>query len=56
MKYGKLSGTLRNAVKLYLDRKESDRVLAKLEKLQRENPVTCTPSEILRSIKEDRGR
>ncbi|MDA4123879.1 MAG: hypothetical protein OK438_00320 [Thaumarchaeota archaeon] len=56
LKDGTLSDTIRNAVKLYLDRKESDKLLAKLEELQRASPVRTSSSEIVRMIREDRAR
>ena len=55
-KYGKLSDTLREAMKLYLNTKKSDELLRKLADLQAKNPVRMSPDEIVRLIREDRNR
>ena len=39
MKYGKLSDTLREGMKLYLNQKKSEELLRKLGELQAENPI-----------------
>ncbi len=54
--YGKLSDSLREAVKLYLNSRKSEELIRKLQKLQEDNPIRLTPEEIVRSIKEDRAR
>jgi len=56
MKYGSLSTILRDAIKLYVNTKKSEEVLAKLGELQAKNPVKLTTEEIVRSIREDRNR
>jgi hypothetical protein len=55
-KYGKLSDTLREAMKLYLNTKKSDEVLRSLRQLQAKNPVKTTDEEIVKMIGEDRNR
>ena len=55
-KYGRLSDSIREAVRLYLNSKDSEKVFAKLRELQRSNKVTTTPEEIVRMIREDRTR
>jgi uncharacterized protein YlbG (UPF0298 family) len=55
-KYGKLSDTLREAMKLYLNTKKSDELLHKLADLQAKNPIKMSTEEIVRLIREDRNR
>jgi uncharacterized protein YlbG (UPF0298 family) len=55
-KYGSLSHTLREAMKLYLNTKKTEEVLSKLGELQAENPVKISSEEIVRLIREDRNR
>jgi uncharacterized protein YlbG (UPF0298 family) len=55
-KYGKLSDTLREAMKLYLNTKKSDELLQKLADLQAKNPIKMSTEEIVRLIREDRNR
>ena len=56
MKYGSLSNTLRDAMKLYLDTKKSEEILSKLADLQAKNPLKISSEEIVKSIREDRNR
>jgi hypothetical protein len=56
MKYGKLSDTLREGMKLYLNKKKSDNLLQKLADLQAKNQIKTSPEEIVRQIREDRNR
>ena len=56
MKYGNLSSTLRDAMKLYLNTKKSAEILSKLGELQAKNPIKITSEEIVKSIREDRNR
>jgi uncharacterized protein YlbG (UPF0298 family) len=56
MKYGRLSNTLREAMKLYLNTKKYEDVLAKLKELQAKNPIKTTTEEEARMIREDRNR
>lgn len=53
---GKLSDSIREAVRFYLDSRDSEAVLDRLRELQRRDKVTTTPEEIVRMIKEDRLR
>jgi hypothetical protein len=53
---GELSKSVREAVKLYLDADRSRELLARLEELQRKNPVKTTTSKEVRMINEDRNR
>jgi uncharacterized protein YlbG (UPF0298 family) len=56
LKYGSLSSTVRDAVKLYLNTKKYEEVLAKLKELQAKNPIKTTTVEEVRMIREDRNR
>jgi uncharacterized protein YlbG (UPF0298 family) len=56
MKYGSLSHTMREAMKLYLNTKKSDELLKKLSDLQAKNPIKMSTEEIVRLIREDRNR
>ncbi len=55
-KYGKLSDALREGMKLYLNKKKSDELLCKLEKLQFESQIKTSFEEEVKLIREDRGR
>lgn len=55
-KYGKLSDTIRQAMKLYLNSKKSEELFSKLEKLQSENPIKTSTEQEVKLIKEDRNR
>lgn len=55
-KYGKLSDTLREGMKLYLNKKKSDELLCKLEKLQSESQIKTSTEEEVKLIREDRKR
>jgi uncharacterized protein YlbG (UPF0298 family) len=55
-KYGKLSDTLREGMKLYLNKKKSDELLSKLEKLQSESRIKTSTEKEVRLIREDRNR
>ena len=56
LRYGELSTSIREALKLYLDSKKSLEHLRKLEELQRKNSIQTTSAEEVRLIKEDRTR
>jgi len=56
MKYGRLSDTLREGMKLYLSQKKSEKLLCKLEVLQNENPVKTSALTEVKLIREDRNR
>jgi len=55
-RYGKLSDTLRQGMKLYLNSKKAEELFGKLEKLQAENPIKTSTEEEVRLIREDRRR
>ena len=55
-KYGRLSDTLREGMKLYLNKKKSDELLCKLEKLQSESQIETSIEEEVKLIREDRER
>jgi len=55
-KYGKLSDTLREGMKLYLNKKKSDELLCKLEKMQSESEIKTSIEEEVKLIREDRER
>jgi hypothetical protein len=55
-KYGKLSDTLREGMKLYLKNKKSEELFCKLEKLQAENPIKTSSEDEVRLIRETRSR
>ena len=55
-KYGNLSHTLREAMKLYLNTKKSEELLCKLEELQKKNPVKFSTEDEVKLIREDRHR
>ena len=54
-KYGKLSDTLREGMKLYLNKKKSDELLSKLEKLQAKSQIKTSIEEV-KQIRDDRER
>lgn len=56
LKRGKISKSVREALELYLNTVKSQDLIARLEELQRENPIRTTPAEEVRLIKEDRKR
>jgi hypothetical protein len=55
-RHGKLSDSIREAIRLYLDSEESKEVLAQLRSLQERDKVKTTPREIVRMLREDRSR
>ena len=56
LKYGKLSETLREGMRLYLNQRKSEELLRKLEKLQAKNPIKTTTLTEVKLIREDRKR
>ena len=56
VRYGSLSDSIREALRVYLNAKKSQQLLRKLEELQLNNPVKTTTLEEVRLIKEDRNR
>ncbi len=55
-KYGRLSDTLREGMKLYLNKRKSDELLCKLEKMQSESEIKTSIEEEVKLIREDRER
>lgn len=56
LKFGPLSRSVREALRLYLDAKKTDEVISRLAELQERNPVKATTLEEVRMIREDRTR
>jgi Arc/MetJ-type ribon-helix-helix transcriptional regulator len=56
LKYGPLSDSIRDALRLYLDTKRSDQLLLRLQELQRENRMQTASVEDVKLIKKDRSR
>jgi hypothetical protein len=55
-KFGKLSDTLREGMKLYQSKKKSEELLCKLEKLLSESQIKTSTEEEVKLIREDRKR
>jgi len=55
-KYGTVSHTLREAMKLYLNTKKTEEVLSKLGELQAKNRIKTSTEEEVKLIREDRSR
>ena len=55
LEYGSLSDSMREALHLYLDAKKSQRLLRKLEELQKKNPVKTTTLDEVKLLKEDKA-
>ena len=55
-KYGKLSDTLREGMKLYLTQKKSEELLRRLGELQAKNPIKTSTLAEVKLILEDRKR
>ena len=56
VKYGRLSDTLREGMKLYLSRKKSEELLRKLGELQAKNQIKTSTLAEVKLILEDRNR
>ncbi len=56
LQHGELSKSVREAVKLYLNSERSRELLAKLDEIQKKNPVRTTTAKEVRLINEDRKR
>lgn len=56
LKFGPLSRSVREALRLYLDTKKTDEVISRLAEMQKRNPVKATTLEEVRMIREDRTR
>ena len=55
LKYGNLSESLRERLRLYLGKKKSEKLMRRLEVLQSSNPVKTSTAE-LKLIRQDRNR
>jgi hypothetical protein len=55
-KFGPLSASIREGLRLYLNTRKSRQWFRKLEELQQMNPITTTTLEEVRLIREDRDR
>ena len=53
---GELSKSVREAVKLYINSDKTRKLLARLDQLQKRNPVQTTTSKEVSLINEDRKR
>lgn len=56
LKYGSLSDSLREGLKLYLGQRKTERLLSKLEALQAKNRVKGSAYFDAKLIREDRNR
>jgi len=56
LKYGNLSESLREGLKLYLGKKKSEKLIRRLEALQSLNPVKTSTATDLKLISQDRNR
>ncbi len=56
LKYGKLSESLREGLRLYLNQRKSEKLLRELKALQARNSVKTSTKTDTRLIKEDRTR
>jgi Arc/MetJ-type ribon-helix-helix transcriptional regulator len=56
LKYGNLSESLREGLKLYLRKRKSEKLIRRLEVLQSTNPVKISTATDLKLIKQDRNR
>lgn len=56
LKYGNLSESLREGLKLCLGMKKSEKLIRRLEALQSSNPVKTSPATDLKLIRQDRKR
>jgi len=56
LKHGTLSTSVREALELYLNTKQSQELMERLEALQRRNKVRTTSADEVKMIDEDRTR
>jgi Arc/MetJ-type ribon-helix-helix transcriptional regulator len=54
LRYGPLSDTVRQALELFEKERKKVEWMARLDKLQRENPIELDPDEVAKNIREDR--
>jgi Arc/MetJ-type ribon-helix-helix transcriptional regulator len=55
-KHGKISEVVREALRTYLRRKDTERIMSRLKELQKVKPLGGTVQEDLRLIRADRER
>ena len=56
LKYGNLSESLREGLRLYLGKKKSEKLTRRLEALQSSNPIKTSTAADLKLIRQDRNR
>ena len=56
LKYGTISEALRQGIQLYVRARKKQKILRRLEELQKKNNVKISSSEIAKMIREDRNR
>jgi len=56
LRYGSISQAVREGLKLYLNRRKSEKALSRLQRLQSKNKPRTTAKKEVRLIKEDRTR
>ncbi len=56
LKYGNLSESLREGLKLYLGKKKTEKLFRRLEALQSSNPVKTSTATDLKLVRQDRNR
>jgi len=56
LKHGALSKSIREAVELYLNTKQTQELIGRLERLQQKNLIKTSSAEEVRLINEDRNR
>ena len=56
LKYGNLSESLREGLRLYLGKKKSEKLMRRLKVLQSSNPVKTSTAAELKLIRQDRNR
>ena len=56
LKYGNLSESLREGLRLYLSKKKSEKLMRRLKVLQSSNPVKTSTAAELKLIRQDRNR
>ncbi len=56
LKYGSLSESLREGIKLYIGKRKSEKLIRKLEVLQSKSHIKTSAAADLKLIKQDRNR
>jgi len=55
-KHGRISEVVREALRIYLRKRDSERVISRLKELQKAKPLSSTVQDDLRLIRMDRQR